>query len=354
MKLLVQQSDLSQAIRTVKNACSKINVTPILQNIKLETVSSSLVLTANNLSEIICTEIGTVILEEGSICVYAQKFDEIISKLDGEITLEVKEGSLIIKAGKSKFKMACTKADQFPVKTNIGNKYSANLKLKDLQRGLKATTFIRHNTADKSITSGVCFNFENNTLSLACTDGNRLSYYEMDYEGDNFKIVIPTFILNEIIKNEEEDINIRSDGNMVLFSTVNTKYFSNLINGQYPDIKRLLPKNELDIKIKREDLIKSLEKVATLVDVTKNIVKMTFGKEILGLEVQSDNGTAKDDVPTDYNEDEFKTAFNYKYLLEGLKNCDKDEIVIHINKTLSPVVLDLGYTYLVMPIKIRE
>lgn len=53
--------------------------------------------------------------------------------------------------------------------------------------------------------------------------------------------------------------------------------------------------------------------------------------------------------------DDIEIGFNSKYLLEGLKAMDDDDIIFNLNTNVTPCIiesLDGKYTYLILPVRI--
>ena len=79
------------------------------------------------------------------------------------------------------------------------------------------------------------------------------------------------------------------------------------------------------------------------------------------LEILADTpeaGRSKDYVDIEYNSDDMLTAFNYKYVLDGLKNMDSKNIEIQISDVLAASIFkpqdeNNDYICLIMPIKVQ-
>ena len=82
-----------------------------------------------------------------------------------------------------------------------------------------------------------------------------------------------------------------------------------------------------------------------------NIIKITTDAQ--------DIGTGSESLPVNFKGESFQIAFNVRYLLDGLKVIDSDLIKLSCNAPTTPAVFspinsDLNFTYLVMPIQIRN
>jgi len=76
------------------------------------------------------------------------------------------------------------------------------------------------------------------------------------------------------------------------------------------------------------------------------------------LEVYSANqylGESRYLIPVKAKGDNFETSFNWRYLVDGLKNFNEKEIIFGVNGDNRPAILkspgDFSYFYILMPIK---
>ena len=89
-----------------------------------------------------------------------------------------------------------------------------------------------------------------------------------------------------------------------------------------------------------------------------NVVKFNFTNGQLEISADtSEAGRSKDYVDIQYSEEDMLTAFNYKYVLDGLKNMDTSEIVIEISDVLAATIFKPledtnNYICLIMPVKV--
>ena len=65
----------------------------------------------------------------------------------------------------------------------------------------------------------------------------------------------------------------------------------------------------------------------------------------------------KKDLDIEYKDEDLVIAFNYKYVLDGLKNMEDEKVLIGLNTKASPTVFrpdsENDYISLVMPVQIR-
>lgn len=351
MKIKVLQQELSQAIKKVKNACIKNNDKHVFQTIRLNAKGNTLTLTATRLDCTFESVIKADVKEEGEVYIYASKLDDIITKLDDCVIFETTDNSLKIKSGNSKFQINLFNLDKFPTLRAIEYEHCLEMDFKELKKAIKSTITSCSNLTG-NIMSGVRFKFEENILKLGATNSYCLSHYEILCDCDfDFQTVIPKFILNEIISNDAEIVKIELAKQKARFTCDNETYETNILTGAFPLYEKIIPNNTKEAIVNKEALMRSIEKVMPLADYEKNIVKLSFQHNTLKLDCMNNDGISTDTIEIEYSDEPLTMAFDYKILLDGLKKSEKEEIVMSIEKPDIPITMDLGFLYLLAPLK---
>ena len=116
--------------------------------------------------------------------------------------------------------------------------------------------------------------------------------------------------------------------------------------------------NDKKIIVDRVELINAIERVAIMVNDRTNVVKFNFTANQLEIMADTpDAGKSKDYIDIEYSYDDMLTAFNYKFVLDALKNMDSKNIEIEISDVLAASIFkpqdDEGnYICLIMPVKV--
>ena len=158
-----------------------------------------------------------------------------------------------------------------------------------------------------------------------------------------------------------QPITVRLDETQVLFDLGAQKLTTRLLEGQYPNYRQLLPKQfARQVTLNRRELVSSLERIAVLAGQKNDIIKMSLNSsdQVVSLSVEAQEvGSGQEDLQAQITGDDLDIAFNVRYLLDGLKAFDSNEVQLQCNAATSPaVMLPLGevkMTYLVMPVQIR-
>ena len=158
----------------------------------------------------------------------------------------------------------------------------------------------------------------------------------------------------------EDFVKIFTDKTKIIIKSENTTIISRLMEGQYPKYNQLIPQESPKIAIVNIlQLISALERVAIMVNERTSIVKFEFKENKLILTADTpDSGASEDEIDIDFAQcEDLKIAFNYRYVLDSLKNMETTEVKIGLNTSLSATVLkpnnEEDYVCLIMPVQIR-
>lgn len=374
MEIVLNKEDFSNGIKIVEKVTSQKAIQPILSNILIETVSSDRIrFCATDLNLAINYKIQAEVIKDGSTTLSAKKISEIVSKLSSsEVNLKTIEDTenIKIKSGKTEFDLIGLSANEFPKvldDVEIGDFKTIVLNKNEFAKVVKQVIFAVSIQETQAVLTGVCFNIENDILELAATDGNRLTRAQIKLENpvdEAYNFIVPAKTLQEILRIssivDDEMITIKIQKTKMLFEFENLAFQSRLIDGVYPKYQQLIPsESERKIIVDRVELINSIERVSVMVNDRTNVVRFNFTQG--QLEIMADTpeaGRSKDYIDIQYNFDDMLTAFNYKYVLDGLKNMDSKKVEIEISDVLAASIFkpqedSNNYICLIMPVKVQ-
>ena len=378
MEIILNKEDLLNGIKVVEKITAQKGSQPVLSNILIETLSNDRVrFCATDLNLSISHKIKAQVEKEGQITLSAKRLGEITSRLDNKpvrLSLNVDTNVVTISCGKAKFELIGINANEFPKvfdeQTQQEDEQSFEINKNTLIKGVKQVVFSAALHESASILSGVCFNIDSNTLEIVATDGNRLTRAskEINSKDESAIFIVPARTVQELIRIssivEDEKVTIKLKKAKIYFEFEDVIFQSKLINGTYPKYHQLIPTtNDKIVYTDRDELIGVIERVSVMVNERTNIIKFTFNKNTLELSTDSpDAGSGKDFIDIDSNFDEIVIAFNYKYVLDSLKNMDTSKVKIEIATSLSATLFkpanehmegDESYVCLIMPVQVR-
>jgi DNA polymerase-3 subunit beta len=388
MKLVCTSSDLSTHLSLVSRAVPSRPTHPVLGNVLLtaDTETSTVRLTAFDLSLGIQTSFSANIELSGEITLPAKLFNDIVSRLpEGEIALEeVADGQggdsaiAVLTSSSGRYQVRGISAEEFPELPEVTIEGAIHLPAEVLVQGLRSTLFATSSDETKQVLTGVHLTLGSDSLEFAATDGHRLAVVQTSNQGEEedqqpitidtpLQFTIPARALREL----ERMLASRPAGSMValqfeegqiVFQAEGDRLTSRTLEGQYPAYRQLIPNQfQRQVTIDRRQLLSAVERIAVLADQKNNIIKFTIDNDNqqLSLSVDAqDVGSGRESLSAQITGESLEVAFNVKYLLDGLKALPTSDIQMQLNTGSSPVILiPLGgvkMTYLVMPVQIRS
>ena len=381
MRLTCSQSDLNASLQLVSRAVSTKPTHPILGNILLiaDKETNRLSLTGFDLTLGIQTFISATVEISGAITLPAKLVVEIVSKLSvtSPVTLEVTENSDLVRlqSKTGNYQVRGLPSDDFPELPLVQSGKSIKIKTQDFVSSLKSTLFASSTDEAKQLLTGINLNFEGSSIETAATDGHRLAVFNLpnilefdDKLQEKFSLTLPCRSLRELERfiassKKTETISFFFDQGQVVFMFADQIITTRTLDGTYPNYLQLIPDNFTNkLKFNRIDFISSLERIAVLADQHNNIVKINTDNSsktvIISADAQ-DVGNGSESLPVDIEGQIDQIAFNVKYLLEGLKVINTDQILLECNSPTTPAIFTpisdkSKFTYLVMPVQIRN
>lgn len=364
MKIRIQQKDLSKCINIVQKGISSKSTLPILSGILLETEGNKLKLTGTDLEIGIKTSVDCDIIQEGSIVITSRIFGDIVRKLpDLPVDISVDENNNVhINCGNSKFNLIGLPASDYPQLPEIYETNYFEIPKDLLKSMIRQTIFATAQDVTRPILTGALFETNNNTASLVAIDGYRLAVKKISVNiEEDIKVVIPAKTLNEvskILEDDDSEVKISCTQSNIIFNFGNTIITSRLLEGQFLNYKDII-RNEykLKVKVKTRELQECLERASLLAREGKNnLVKLDISDDRLIITSNSEIGNVFEEIPIKLEGNDIKIAFNSKYLLEGIRAIDSEEIVMDMISNVNPCIIrpveDNNYTYLVLPVRL--
>ena len=369
MKFTVEKNKFFKSLSHVQSIVERKSALPILSNILIEAQSNSLILSATDMDISITDKLSCNIIEEGSTTVSAQTIYDIIRKLPESSEIEVisNDGKILtLRAGKSKFSLGCLPKEDFPLIEMGDLENQLSIKSQSFLKLINKTKFAVSNEETRYFLNGIYFHKiqrENKDyLSLVATDGHRLAKFDFEQNMNDIPgVIIPKKTINELCKlladcNEEIKINLNS--NQIIFFVNNSILISKLIDGNFPDYKRVIPNNNNNIlKVNRNNFSFAVDRVSTITNEKLPIIKFKLINNLINLSsVNNENGMATEDVITEYSGEQIDIGFNSKYILEMINNLEDEIIILNFNDSSSPVTAyeesNPDLIYVLMPMRV--
>jgi DNA polymerase III subunit beta len=383
MKISCLQENLTRGLAVVGRAVATRSPLPILSNILLETDQGRLRIAATNLEIGINCWIGARIEEEGSITVPARLLTEFVNSLPpGQIDMELTRRTQTLNLKCARFEANIKGLDpaefpNVPTADSIGGRPQGALHLKadTFRRMIDQVVFAAATDESRPILTGVLTHFHQGGLTLAAADGFRLSVTTADVGvgvDETISVIVPARALaelNRISSGQETTIEliITPTRNQILFHLDDIDLVSQLIDGNFPDYKQIVPKSySTRTVVSTQELLKAVKVAFLFARDAANIIRLHVmpGSELTPgyVSVAATSAELGDNVSeldvTGINGEEIEIAFNARYMIDALSVAGTAEVALETTTSSSPgVIRPAGgedYLCVIMPMHITH
>jgi DNA polymerase III subunit beta len=369
MKVIADRGSLVELLTLVGAAVPARTPKPVLTCVKLAAAGGALSVSGTDLELAVHISTPRVeVQEEGEALVPAEKFGQIVREsLDATLTLETEQDQTHIRGQDAHFKIMGYPPADFPPLPQPPAAGEADFEVtaSDLVRLVHQTIYATARENSRYAINGVLLEREGRKLCVVATDGHRLAVAKGDCreaKGDNRSAIVPTKALQMLLRllgpsGGDQAVRVKIADNQILFATETALLASNLVEGNFPPYKDVVPKDgDKHATMPTESLASAFRRAALLTNEESKGVRMAFKKDGLTLTSRApEMGEAeiKVDLPA-YDGEAVDIGFNPYYLLDALKVAGTEQVTLDLRAANKPGVLRAGPTflYVVMPVNL--
>lgn len=374
MKINVLAATLIDGLKKVEKVINKNAGIPILQGVFMAVTKQEITLVGSDNTETIihCMPVdgeSIEVFEEGKV-VLPKAIIEIVKKFKKTVSLTLKGTTLEIESGRSNFELNCYDVEEYPKISNVADFSNPILTLKgtEFKNLISKTAFAASANEARPILTGVCFEVNKDGLNIVSTDSHRLGKVQLKATVEHeAKFIVPAKNLENALKafNDLLDVELFvQDDTQIIFKNGPTYYYTRLLEGNYPDTSRLIPKeSKAQMAINRKELLSGLECIAGICnqsETAKGVVKLHINGVVTLSTSQSQTGKGQIEVPYEEFEgmDEFTIALSLHFLTDAIKALSSEVVTFEFTQNLRPVVVtpyqevDSNELHLILPVRI--
>ncbi len=367
MQFKIEKEVFLKALGQIQGIIEKKHTIPILANVHINAGNNEIILTATDLEIGVRSKFSTEVIQEGKVTVSAKKLFEIIRELpDRDIIFKSKDNCWIeIKCEKSIFNLVGLSSDEYPKFPEIKSSNLLNIKSSQLNEMIDKTIFSISNDETKYNLNGIYLKYEDNKLSMISTDGHRLSYNFMNIS-EEFSCfekgsILPKkgiFELRKIINKDNENLEIGIVDNNFIVIDENTILIMRLVDGEFPDYKRVIPeKSGNKAIINKNEFFHALKRISIFSSEKSKGIKINFDKNKAVLTSSNpDLGDAREEIDVTYNGQEISIGFNSKYIIDIIQAIEEEYIEFHLKDNISPGMIEpeknKNFVSVIMPMRL--
>ncbi|MGF1471678.1 MAG: DNA polymerase III subunit beta [Rubrobacteraceae bacterium] len=348
----------------------------VLGGILLEADGEVVKLSATDMELSIQTSAPAEVEEDGRVVIPARIFNDIVRSLPrGQFALEHDSaaGTVRLAAGDNEYTIRAYAAEDFPQLPRFDEGNSFTMSGETLVDTVEKVSRSYSRDETRPVLTGILISFEESRVRMVTTDSYRLSIKESElastFDGTR-EAIVPARAMQEVGRifsgTDEEQIEVALSENQALFRIGDALLGTRLIDGNFPEYKRLLPTSfEREIAVDREDLMSTLRRVNLFAQRQSPPVPVSLSFSDGSVEVIVRNGEIGEahEKLAATSEDDFSISFNPGYLLDGVSAVDTEKVLFKLNEALKPGLIVPGseedngdseesdFLYLIMPMR---
>jgi len=374
MRAICNTETFSRRLQLVSRGVSARSTIQLLGGILVEAGGEALKLSTTDMEISIQTSSPAEVEGEGRVVIPARIFNDIVRSLPGgsfSLEHDASEGTVRLVAGENEYRIRVYAADDYPQLPAFPEDGTFRMPGKTLVDTVEKVSRSYSRDETRPVLTGILISFENSRVKMVTTDSYRLSIKETELATSGFEgsreAIIPARAMQEVSRifssEGEEDVEVSLSENQALFRIGDVVFGTRLIDGNFPEYRRLLPSDfEREIAIPREELIGTLRRVNLFAARQTPPVPVSLSFSEGAVEVIVRNGEVGDahERLSASSEDEFLISFNPSYLLDGVSAIDSDKVVFKLNEPLKPGLIvpekngngeEPDFLYLIMPMR---
>ncbi len=348
MKFTVEREHLLKPLQQVSGPLGGRPTLPILGNLLLQVADGALSLTGTDLEmEMVARVALAQPHEPGATTVPARKFFDICRGLPegAEIAVQLEGDRMLVRSGRSRFSLSTLPAADFPNLDDWQSEVEFTLPQATMKRLIEATQFSMAHQDVRYYLNGMLFETEGEELRTVATDGHRLAVCSMPvgHSLPNHSVIVPrkgVIELMRMLDGGETPLRVQIGSNNIRAHVGDFIFTSKLVDGRFPDYRRVLPKNpdkHLDAGC---DIVRLY--------VSENQLKITANNP--------EQEEAEEILDVTYAGTEMEIGFNVSYVLDVLNALKCENVRILLTDSVSSVQIEdaasQSAAYVVMPMRL--
>lgn len=369
MKFTLNREKLVGPLQLVAGAVERRPTLPILGNVLLKVKDGALWLTGTDLEVELISSIkleGSGLVEEGDITVPAKKFVDIVRGLpEGcDIAFSVEGSKVLLKAGRGRYTLSTLSAADYPNLEDWQGDVEFEISSRDMKRLIDSTQFSMAQQDVRYYLNGMSLETDGDVVRTVATDGHRLALCRFSFAGANLparQVIIPrkgVLEIGRLINDEDKRVKVQLGSNHIRLFSSDFIFTSKLVDGRFPDYRRVLPKDGNKLVVAEKSVVKeAFSRAAILSNEKFRGVRLNLVTNELKITANNpEQEEAEEIVDVEYVGDALEIGFNVAYLLDVLNAISSDKVKVSLSDSNSSALIegaaDDNALYVIMPMRL--
>ena len=362
MRVLINQLELKAGVATVAGLVPSRPVMPALGTIYLQTVDDGLMFRTTDLEAAITHTASAQVNEAGSIAVPAKLLVDLVNNFPaGIVDIHVNGFTVFVKCGQFDCQINGIDPSEYP-SIPVVDAESITVEAKPLREALMRSLSAVATDDSRPVLTAIRMAISPTEMVMVSADGFRLSKVQFPLTASTNEqhwehVLVPAKTLGQLVKSipTSDTVTITKSASMIQFVLPKTTYTSRLIEGTYPDIERVFPKDFANRMVVDTAELRQALKVARLMN---NTVKIAIMEDHINLSANdSGRGNNRTTVSVSRSGDMHTLALNVDYFDDAVTACMSSQVIIETKSDTAPTLIrpvgDDNYWHIVMPMMVR-
>ena len=368
MRLTTSRDALFAQLQTVTRAASTRSAVQALSGVHVQARAGAIELRATDMEIGLRVPLEGDVIRDGAVVLPARLLVDVVRALPTDsVSLELRptEQDVELVSGSATFHLRTLRLEDFPplpeAETNGRLEIPADAFVETVTKVGRAAS--RDET--RPVLTGILVSASGDELRMAATDSYRLAAKDTRLDSalaSAFEANVPARALQEltrIVQHAGADrLSVALTANQVIFEVGGVLLSSRLIDGQFPNVRQLLPDAyEHELRMAAGEIADVVRRISLLAQ--KNApLRLAFAEGELTVSARTpDVGEAQESLPVPFQGEPLEIGFNPEFLRDGLDALEGGDLVLKLISHLRPGLIqsadDSGFQYLLMPIRLN-
>ncbi len=368
MKLRFNRQEMADLLAPLCAVAAARTPKEILRCVKLEAKADVLFLCATDLEiSLRCAATHVEVDEPGETVIVADTFARIMHECSDEtLAVETDASELHVRGAGSHFQILTQDAAEFPAVGAMEEEPHFTVPQNALRRQVEWTSLAAARESTRYAINGVLFELEGDRLTLAATDGRRLSVApgtvtRPDSTQEVGSVIVPTkalAVFSRLATGEDDLVSVHISSNRMLVSVAGAQIGTSLVEGHFPSYRDVVPTDcDRETTLKTAEFAAALKQAALLTNEESRGVRLAFSDGDLTITSRApEQGEATISIPVVCKHEPMEIGFNPVFLLDVLRVVTADEVTLTMKEANRPGILRAGgeFLYVVMPVNLSS
>lgn len=367
MKIICNREQFLSVFQTAAVVAPARSPKVILQNVKLDVLQDTAILTATDMEIGIRVDVPGIEVEQpGSAVIPVSRFGAILREsTDEKLVIETTDQGTSVQGQHSQFKLPGNNPDEFPAVATFDESDYFEVSSQVFKALIRRTIFATDTESSRYALGGILLEMEDDKIVAVGTDGRRLAKMEgpLKRAGNPTAMesmtIVPTRsmqMVERMLADDDSAISLAVRSNDVLVRNEHGVVYTRLVEGRFPKWREVFPDREHAVKIDITvgPLFSALRQAAIVASEDSRGVDFTFGGGSLVMNITTaDIGQSRVEIPISYEGEPITTTLDHRYVGDFLKVLDHQMVVqfdMESGDRATLCTTDDGYGYVIMPL----